>query len=186
MFFESVFKSPYPFAFSLPVLCQEQFFIYKNIKNSDQPFIQGVRASFCHRFSELGKMLKFFHYINFRSVAWRFQYLLKYFKFRSESNSKTGLMLIYGISGICAHKKTMKQLLQPMIEQVWGGGGGWMCCFSDVSFSELLYFCVGFFQFTDAFLGSILQISAYLLLYTMCISSKSQTVFWQKIFVIYN
>ena len=27
MFFDSVFKSPYPFAFSLPVLCQEQYFI---------------------------------------------------------------------------------------------------------------------------------------------------------------
>ena len=32
-------------------------------------------------------------------------------------------MLIYGESGIFAHKKTIKQFLQPMIEQVWGGGG---------------------------------------------------------------
>ena len=31
MFFDSVFKSPYPFAFSLPVLCQEQYFIYQSI-----------------------------------------------------------------------------------------------------------------------------------------------------------
>ena len=31
MFFDSVLKSPYPFTFSLPVLCQEQYFIYKNI-----------------------------------------------------------------------------------------------------------------------------------------------------------
>ena len=33
-------------------------------------------------------------------------------------------MLIYGVSGIFAHKKTIKQFLQLMIEQVWGGGGG--------------------------------------------------------------
>ena len=50
MFFDSVFKSPYPFAFSLPVLYQEQYLIYKNISSSDQPFTQAVRASFCHRF----------------------------------------------------------------------------------------------------------------------------------------
>ena len=31
MFFYSVFKSPYPFAFSLPVLCQEQYYISKYI-----------------------------------------------------------------------------------------------------------------------------------------------------------
>ena len=28
-----------------------------------------------------------------------------------------------------------------------------MCSYLSVSFSELLYFCVGFFQFTDVFLG---------------------------------
>ena len=67
-------------------------------------------------------------------------------------------MLINGESGIFAHKKTIEQFLQPMIQQVLGeGGGGWMCredvplfC---ISFSELLYFCVGSFQFNDAFLG---------------------------------
>ena len=37
-------------------------------------------------------------------------------------------------------------------------------------------------QFADAFFGSILQISAYFLLYIMCISSKSQTVFWAQNF----
>ena len=31
VFFDSVFKSPYPFAFSLPVPCQEQYFLLKNI-----------------------------------------------------------------------------------------------------------------------------------------------------------
>ena len=30
-------------------------------------------------------------------------------------------MLIYGVSGIFAHKKTIRQFLQPIIEQVWGG-----------------------------------------------------------------
>ena len=37
-------------------------------------------------------------------------------------------MLIYGVSGIFAHKKTTKQFLQPMIEQVWGRGGGGSGC----------------------------------------------------------
>ena len=34
-------------------------------------------------------------------------------------------MLIYGVSGIFAHKKTIKQFLQPIIEQVGGGGVCW-------------------------------------------------------------
>ena len=51
-----------------------------------------------------------------------------------------------------------------------------------VSYSELLYLSVGFFQLTNAFFGSILQIIAYFLLYIMCISSKSQTVFWAQNF----
>ena len=63
-------------------------------------------------------------------------------------------MLIYGISGIFAHKKTIKQFLQSMIEQVWEGGGG-----VDVS-ERCAAFCVGFFQFTDALLGSIFPIFA--------------------------
>ena len=34
-----------------------------------------------------------------------------------------------GVSGIFAHTKTIKRFLQPMIEQVWGGG---VMCFEDV------------------------------------------------------
>ena len=75
-------------------------------------------------------------------------------------------MLIYGVSGIFAHKNTIKQFLQPMIEQREGGGWGVdvprECAAFWVSFSELLYFCVGFFQLTDAFFRSILPIFAYL------------------------
>ena len=82
--------------------------------------------------------------------------------------------------GFLLIKKTIKQFLEPVIEQVWGGGGG--CRFLCVSFSELLYFCVGNFQFTHAFFGSILPIFAYFLLYIMCISSRSQTVFWAQSF----
>ena len=147
----------------------------------------GCQGLLLSLFFKSGENAKIFYYINFKSVAWCFQYLLNILKFRSESNSKTWLMLIYGVLGIFAHKKTIKQFLQPMIEQVWGGGGGGMCqedvlLFFCVSFSELMYFCVGFFQFTDAFFGSILQISAYFLLHIMCISSKSQTVFWAQNF----
>ena len=77
-------------------------------------------------------------------------------------------MLIYGVYGIFAHKETIKQFLQPMIEKVWERGG----CAA---------FCVSFFQFTDAFFGSILPICIFLL-YIMCISLKSQTVFWAQHF----
>ena len=92
-------------------------------------------------------------------------------------------MLIYGVSGIFAPKKTIKQFLQPMIEQVLRGGG-WMCRENVwISFSELLYFCVGFFQFTNAFFGSILyQYLHIFFMYIICISSKSQTVFWAQNF----
>ena len=73
-----------------------------------------------------------------------------------------------------------------MIEQVWrggGGGGGRGGCVAFLrQFFRATVFCVCFSQFTDAFLGSILQISAYFLLYIMCISSKSQTVFWAQNF----
>ena len=86
-------------------------------------------------------------------------------------------MLIYGVSGSFAHKKTTKQFLLN-----GGGGGGLDVPLFCVSFSELLYFCVGRFQFTDAFFGSILPIFAYFLLCIMCISSKSQPMFWTQNF----
>ena len=83
--------------------------------------------------------------------------------------------------------KTMKQFLQPMIEQVWEGGGGGrsgsagrMCRFFCVSFSELLYFCVGFFN-SDAFFGLILQISAYFFaVYYVYFIKKSNSVLGTK------
>ena len=94
-------------------------------------------------------------------------------------------MPIYGVPGTFAHKKTIKQFLQPIIEQVWGGGGGSagrMCCFLRQFFRATVFLCRFFFQFTDTFFGSILPIFAYFLLYIMCISSKSQTVFWAQNF----
>ena len=52
-------------------------------------------------------------------------------------------------------------------------------CWEDVllflgQFFRATIFCVGFFEFTDAFLESILPIYAFLLY--VCISLKSQTV----------
>ena len=89
-------------------------------------------------------------------------------------------MLIYGVFGIFAH---MKIILQPMIEQVWGGG--WMC-WEDVplfciSFSELLYFCVSFYQFTDAFLGRFYQYLHFFAVDFVYLK-ESQTVFWAQNF----
>ena len=94
-------------------------------------------------------------------------------------------MLIYGVSRIFAHKETIKQFLQLMIEQVLGGGGeGWMCqedlplfC---ISFSELLYFCVGFFQFTDAFLGRFYQYLHIFAVYYVYFIEKSNNVLGTK------
>ena len=57
-----------------------------------------------------------------------------------------------------------------------GGGGGDVPVFC-VSFSELLYFCVCFSQFIDAFFGSILPICVYFFLYIMRISSTVKQSF---------
>ena len=65
-----------------------------------------------------------------------FPILVKMFQNSDQSlKFKTWLMLIYGVSGIFAHKKTIKQFLQPIIRlnRSRGGGGGgerkgvWMC-----------------------------------------------------------
>ena len=82
----------------------------------------------------------------------------------------------------------MKQFLQPMIEQVWEGGGG--------GGVDLPGGCAAFFA--SAFQSYCIFVSAFLipmpflvwfyryqhifLLYIMCISSKSQTVFWAQNF----
>ena len=95
-------------------------------------------------------------------------------------------MLIYGVSGIFAHKKTIKQLLQPMIEQVLRGvdvPGECAAIFGSVFQSYYIFVSVFFFNSPLPFLGSILyQYLHTFLLYIMCISSKSQTVFWAQNF----
>ena len=90
-------------------------------------------------------------------------------------------MLIYGAYGIFAHKKTIKEFLQPMIEQVWGGGRGNVPLLLGQFFRTAIFLC-RFLQFTNAFFGLILTIFAYFLLYIMCISLKNQTVFWAQNF----
>ena len=84
-------------------------------------------------------------------------------------------MLIYRESGIFAHKKTIKQFLQLMIEQVLGGGGGGgdvpLFC---VSFSELLYFCVGFFQDPASLHGTFLFENSWLWLRLQVLSKNEK------------
>ena len=92
-------------------------------------------------------------------------------------------MLIYGVSGIFAYKKTIKQFLQPMIEQVLGGGGGgWgcaarMCHFFASVFQSYCIFVSVIFNSPMPFFGSILPIFEYFFAVYYVYSSKSQTVF---------
>ena len=79
----------------------------------------------------------------------------------------------------------MKQFLQLIIEQVLGGGGGGGRLFASV-FLELLYFVSVFFQFTDAFFGSILQILAYFCCILCAFYQKVKQCFGHKLFVMYN
>ena len=81
----------------------------------------------------------------------------------------------------------IKQFLQPVIEQVWeGGGGGGRVggCAAIIGsvFQSYYIFVSFFFSIRQCFFGSILPIFAYFLLYIMCISSKSLTVFWAQNF----
>ena len=96
-------------------------------------------------------------------------------------------MLIYGVSGIFAHKKTITQFLQPMVEQVWGGGGGGgvdVPLFFGQFFRATLFLCQFFFQFTDALFGSILPIFAYFFCCISCVfHQKVKQCFGHKIFV---
>ena len=93
-------------------------------------------------------------------------------------------MLIYGVSGIFANKKTIKQFFQAMIEQVGGGGGvlnvmGGCAAFLTSAFSVATVFLCWFFSMHRCpFWGQFVPF----LLYIMCISSKSQTVFWAQHF----
>ena len=81
-----------------------------------------------------------------------------------------------------------------MIEQVLGGGGGGggvvlggcTAIFGSVFQSYYIFVSV-FFNSPMPFFGSILPIFEYVLLYIMCISSKTQTVcFGHKIVVIFK
>ena len=50
-------------------------------------------------------------------------------------------MLIYGESGIFAHKKIIKQFLQPMTEQVWGDVPGGCAAFLRQFFRATVFLC---------------------------------------------
>ena len=95
-------------------------------------------------------------------------------------------MLIYGVSGIFAHKKTIKQFLQPMI----GGGGvdvpgGCAAIFGSV-FQSYYILCRFFSIHRCLFWVDFTNICIFFLLYIMCISAKRQQCFGHKIFVMYN
>ena len=94
-------------------------------------------------------------------------------------------MLIYGESEISAYKKTIKQFLQPMIEQVCGGGGdvpgGCAASFASVFQSYCIFVSVFFFIPLMPCWVDFTNICIFLL-YIICISSKSQTVFWAQNF----
>ena len=70
-------------------------------------------------------------------------------------------MLIYGVSGIFAHKKTIKQFLQPMTEQVWGEGEdvprGCAAIFGSIFQSYCIFVSVFFFNSPMPFWGRFCQ-----------------------------
>ena len=88
-------------------------------------------------------------------------------------------MLIYRVSGIFAHKKTIKQFLQPIIEQVWGVDVPGGCAAFLRQFSELLYFCVGFFN-------SLMPLWVDFTNICIFFHQKVKPCFEHKIFVMYN
>ena len=97
-------------------------------------------------------------------------------------------MLIYGVSGIFAHEKTIKQFFQLMIEQVLGVDmpGGRASIFRSV-FQSYYIFVSDFFNSPMPFLGRFYQ---YLHIFFCCIlcvfHQKVKQCFGHKIFVMYN
>ena len=97
------------------------------------------------------------------------------------------MMLTYGVSGIFALKKTIKQFLQPMIEQVLGSGGGGVdvpggcVVFLRQLFRAFVFLYRFFFQFTDAFFWvDFTNIYIVFAIYYMYFIKKSNSVLATK------
>ena len=87
-------------------------------------------------------------------------------------------MLIYEVSGIFAHKKIIKQFLQSMIEQVWGGSG---CAVIIGSVFQSYYIFVSLFcQFTNAFLVDFTNICIFFAVYYVYFIKRSNSVLGTK------
>ena len=97
-------------------------------------------------------------------------------------------MLIYGVSVIFAHKKTITQFLQPMIEQVLGDGGEDVPLFLGQFFRATIFLCRFFFSIHRClYFGQNLPIFTYLFtLYYVYLVKKAKQCFGHKIFVMYN
>ena len=90
-------------------------------------------------------------------------------------------MLIYGVSGIFAHKETIKPFLQPMIEQVLGGGGGGGCAAIFGSVFQSYYILVSdFFNSPMPFLGRFYQYLRIFAVYYVYFIKKSNSVLGTK------
>ena len=78
------------------------------------------------------------------------------------------------------NKNTIKQFLQPMIEQVWAEGVDVPLLLGQF-FRAAIFLCRFFFQFTNAFFGSILPIFAYFFaVYYVYFIKKSNSVLGTK------
>ena len=94
-------------------------------------------------------------------------------------------MLINGASGTFAHKKTIKQFLQPMTKRVLGGRGGCAAIFGSV-FQSYYIFVLVFLIHQCLFWIDFTSICIFFAVYYVYVFKNSNSAFGYKILLMYN